>query len=233
MTYISSSDNQNVKEMSKYNCDGMFHDIPGPSEETSEMESILVRYAYDLFIEKGSNLGKALAGLQPRLLVHIGESIFTNCDSEDSVIQEITMPSNDVQHPTDSCKVKAEFDVETDCYPMKGRAKVYYTPSKQTDQTDEGLIIETMSTAVKSAMDNNVLVTDTVIAAYFIGERQSEGKPGLPASVRVAGNDIGLVSGTIAASLAVVLFCICFKCHKKKKKASESESVISSSEADC
>lgn len=231
MTYISSSDNQNVKEMIKYNCDGMFHDIPGPSEETSEMESILVRYAYDLYIQKESNLSKALYGLQPRLLLHVGESIFSDCDSEDSVIQEITMASNDVQHPTDSCKVEAEFDVETDCYPMKGRAKVYYIPSEQRDQTDEDLIIEKMSKAVRSAMDNNVLVTDTVIASVFIGERQSEGSPGLPASVRVAGNDIGLVSGTVAASLAVIMFGICFKCRKKKQKASES--VNSSSEADC
>lgn len=229
MKYISSSDNQNGKEMGKYNCDGMFHGILGPSEETSAMESILVRYAYDLFIQKESNLAKALDGLQPRLLLHVGEIIFTNCDSEDSVIQEITMASNNVQHPTDSCTVDAEFDVETDCYPMKGRAKVYYTPSEQADQTDEDLIIETMSKAVKSAMDNNVLVTDTVIAAYFIGERQSEGSPGRPDSARVDSNiGIGWIGGSVAALLAVVMFGICcFKCRKKKKKAS------ASAEEDC
>ena len=228
MTYISSSDNQNAQEMSKYNCDGMFLDIPGPSEATSEMKSILVRYAYDLFIVKESNLSKALDGFQPRLLQHVGESIFTQCDSEDSVIQEVTMASNDAPHPTESCEIEAEFSAETDCYPMKGRAKVYYTPSEQTDQTDEDLIVEAMSKAVKSAMDNSVLVTDTVLAAYFIGERQSEGSPGHPDSARVDSN-IGWVSGTVVALLAVVMFGICFKCRKKKKKASAS----TSTSADC
>ncbi|KAL7499686.1 hypothetical protein ACHAWT_007473 [Skeletonema menzelii] len=224
------SENQNVQERSKYNCEGMFSDITGPSEATSEIESILVKYAYDLFIEKGSNLNNALGGLQSRLLQHVGENIFTDCDSDESVIQEITMGSNDAPHPTDSCKIEAEFDVETDCYPMTGRAKVYYTASEQADQIDEGLIIETMSKAVKSAMDNSVLVTDTVIAAYFIGERDSfkfrssdyyrnKGSPGHPDSSTWIERNKGWVAGLVAALVVVLTVGVCLKCRKKKASA--------------
>jgi len=229
MSYIDSSDTLDLQELSKYNCAGMFFDIPGPSQATSGMESILVKYAYDLFIEKGSNLNKALDGLQSRLLQHVGENVFTDCDSDESVIQEITMASNDAQHPTDTCKIEAEFDVEADCYAMKGRAKVYYMPSEQADQTDEELIIETMSKAVKNAMDNSVLVTDTVIAAYFIGERDSfkfrssdyyhtEGSPGHPDSASWVDRNIGWVAGTAVALVAVIMIGICLK--RRKKKAS-------------
>lgn len=225
----SISENQNVQERSKYSCEGMFSDISGPSEATSENESILVKYAYDIFIEKGSNLNIALDGLQSRLLQHVGENIFTDCDSDKSVIQEITIGSNDAPHPTDSCKIEAEFDVETDCYPMTGRAKVYFKPSEQTDQTDEELIIETMTKAVKSAMDKGVLVTDTVIAAYFIGERDSfkfrssdyyhtEGSPGHPDSSTWIDRNKGWVAGTVVALVVVIMVGICLK--RRKKKAS-------------
>lgn len=229
-TQIASSDNLDLQE-SKYNCAGMFFDMSGPSETTSEMELIVVKYAYDLFLEKGSNLGKALDGLQSRLLQHVGESVFTDCVSDD-LIQEITMASNDAQHPTEICKIEAEFDVETDCYPMKGRAKVYYTPSGQADQNDEELIIEKMSRAVKNAMDNSVLVTDTVIAAYFIGERDSfefrsseyygtAGSPGHPDSSSWVDRNIGWIAGTTAALVAIIMVCIFFKCRKKKKASAD------------
>lgn len=226
MTYISSNDNLDVQEMSKYNCAGMFFDVSGPSEATSGMEQIVVKYAYDLFLKKGSNLNRALNGLQPRLLQHVGDTLFTDCVSYDSVIQEINMVTNDAQHPTDSCKIEAEFNVETDCYPMKGRATVYYTPSGQADQNDEEVIVETMSKAVKNAMDNSVLVTDTVIAAYFIGERDSfqfksseyyhtAGSPGNPSSSWIDRNK-GWIAGIAASLVAVILIGICLKCRKKK-----------------
>jgi len=230
MAYISSSDNLDVETMSKYNCAGMFFDVTGPSEATSGTEQIVVKYAYDLFLEKGSNLTKALYGLQPRLLQHVGDALFTDCASYDSVIQEITMTSNDAQHPTDTCKIEATFKVETDCYPMKGRATVYYTPSGQVDQNDEEVIVETMSTAVRNTMDNSVLVTDTVIAAYFIGERdsfqfksseyyQTAGSPGSPIS-SWGDRNIGWIAGTAVALVAVIVIGICLKRRKKKEASS-------------
>lgn len=229
VTYISSSDGQNMQEpqTSKYNCDGMFSDVSGPSEETSGMEQILVKYAYDLFLAKGSSLNKAIVGLQSRLLLHIGESIFNDCDSDNSLIKEITMTSNDAQHPTDSCKVEADFEDETNCFPMKGRARVYFSPSEQVDQTDEELIIDIMSTAVKSAMDNDMLVTDTVKAAYFIGERDSfnfesseyynsKGSASDEDNISWADRNAGWVAGTAATLGVIFMFFICFKCRKKK-----------------
>ena len=229
VTYISSSDSRGMQEpqTSKFNCDGMFSDVPGPSEETSGMEQILVKYAYDLFLAKGSSLNKAIVGLQSRLLLHMGESVFNDCDSDNSLIQEITMTSNDAQHPTDSCKIEAEFEDETNCFPMKGRARVYFTPSEQVDRTDEELIIEVMSKAVKSAMDDGVLVTDTVKAAYFIGERDlfkfesseyynSKGSASVTDNISWADRNVGWVAGTAAIFGVVIMFCICFNCRKKK-----------------
>lgn len=207
----SMSESPNAQERSKYNCEGMFTDNVAPSVSG---EPILVKYAYDLFIEKGSNLKKALNGIQPRLLHHVGESIFTDCDSGDSVIQEITMGSNDAPNPTDSCKIEAQFDVETDCYPMTGRVKVYYTPSEEAAESDEALIIESLSKAVKSAMENGVLVTDTVKAAYFIGER------GHPESSSWIDINKGWVAGTVVALVVVIMIGICLKkCRKKKASA--------------
>lgn len=223
MTYISSTNNEDVQEqnISKHNCEGMSLDVSRPSDSTYGMEQILVKYAYDLFLQKGSNLNKALVGLQPRLLNHVGESVFTDCDSDVSVIQEITMAFNDAPQPTVSCETEKEFDIETDCYPMKGRAKVYYTPSEQADQTDEELIIETMSKAVKSAMENNVLVTDTIIAVHFIGERDSfsEGSLGDPDRASWIDTNKGWVAGVAVVLVAVIMICICIK--RRKKKASE------------
>src|SRR6056300_834330 len=105
---IISSDNLDLQDLSKYNCAGLFFDPSGRSEETYDMEKIVVKYAYDLFIEKGSNLNRAADGLQNRLLQNVGERIFTDCDDTEALIREITMAANDVQHPTDSCKIQAQ-----------------------------------------------------------------------------------------------------------------------------
>lgn len=225
---VISSDNLDLQDLSKYNCAGLFFDPSGRSEETYDMEKIVVKYAYDLFIEKGSNLNRAADGLQNRLLQNVGERIFTDCDDTEALIKEITMAANDVQHPTDDCKIQAQFDVETDCYAMKGRATVYYRPSGRENQNDEAIIIDTMSEAVKATMDNSVLVTDTVIASYFIGERDSfkfrsseyyykEGSPGHPDSASWVERNVGLIAGVVAGLVAVIIVGICIKCHRKKK----------------
>ncbi|MEY3171242.1 MAG: synthase subunit delta [Pseudomonadota bacterium] len=132
-------------------------------------------------------------------------------------------------------KIEAEFDVETECFPMKGKATVYYSPSEQSDENDEELIIKIMSQAVKSAMDSNVLLTDTVIATYFIGERDSfkfrsseyyylEGSPGYPDSASWTQRNIGLIAGTAAALVAIIIMiCICHK-RQKNKAVSDSQS---------
>jgi len=234
MAYFPSANNTDSQEMSKYNCAGIFFDVSGPSKATYGSEQIDVKYAYDLFLAKGSNMNKAVIALQSRLLQHVGESIFTDCSS-DQMITEVTMASNDVQHPTESCKIEAEFDVETECFPMKGKATVYYSPSEQSDENDEELIIKIMSKAVKSAMDSNVLLTDTVIATYFIGERDSfkfrsseyyylEGSPGYPDSASWTQRNIGLIAGTAAALVAIIIMiCICHK-RQKNKAVSDSQS---------
>ena len=172
-----------IDAMSKYNCDGMFSNTQAAaSEPTFGMKQLHIDYAYNLYLVKGSNLNQALDGLLFQLFSHIGESIFTDCNSNDLMIQELIMKSNSnsMQYPIDtvSCgtdKVSEVNVIEADCYQMIGRLNIYYTPLKIADQFDEELIYETTLRALENIMANSVLLTDTVISVH-LDEREGSFK---------------------------------------------------------
>eukprot|EP01082_Thalassiosira_pseudonana_P015406 g14085.t1 g14085 contig9:1128413-1128964(-) len=96
---LDSNDKIDYLSFQKYNCEGMFLDWSGPSAITNTLESKVVEYDYDVYMEKGSDRTSVLASIQNRLLRYVGNDLFLVCSSrrlsEGFAMEEITTAPGD------------------------------------------------------------------------------------------------------------------------------------------
>lgn len=231
---LDSNDKIDYLSFQKYNCEGMFLDWSGPSAITNTLESKVVEYDYDVYMEKGSDRTSVLASIQNRLLRYVGNDLFLDCSSrrlsEGFAMEEITTAPGDQPSPsTTGCKIDAEYGSNDECMAVAGAMSVFYTSSGDK-ALDEATIDDAIKASVKTGMDSGVCNTDTTHGVYYIGDRDSilltsaEKYYGVEEPWYKRGQ--WLMIGTLTGLASVLLLILCFK-KRQSSKAQQKEDKVS------
>ena len=117
--------------------------------------------------------------------------------------------------------------METECYPVAGSMTVYYS-SSESEESDDTVVDELITTAVKRNIDNGVLVTKATPAVYYIGNREIYSYKSSESYLESEGtearrkNGVGVVIVTLVGIISFFLILFCYKKKESSKKIKSS-----------